>query len=343
MASRTCHDADLGKLALGGLASSAELLVLRGSEEVLHRYAGGAVPGTRFLLYSVSKMLTATTTLALVSTGRLELGTRVADVLPGFAQGGKEDITVEEVLTHSSGFPMDQRAGAPKLLDPAEAADWEAFKEKVCATPVQPGLRGTGVYHALTFGILGAVVEESTGRPFREAVRDEVTGPLGMGTTTFGLPKAEQHLSAGFHGPGSPGWSRFSIEDALLPAGNAWSTATDVARLLLLYRRGAPPSGPAVVDARLAAEAIEPRVTMRGAHWATGLGFFVDTEGGRVFARGSMSAPGTFGHSGATATQAFHDPVNDLTLVCLTNSCVAQEESNARFDRLCDQVYGRYV
>lgn len=342
MPSRTGHEADLGELALGGLASSAELLVLRGAEEVLHLYAGSAVPGTRFLLYSVSKMLTATTTLALVSTGRLELGTRVADVLPGFAQGGKEDITVEEVLTHTSGFPTDPRAGAPNLFDPAEAADWEAFKQKVFSAPMQPELRGLGVYHALTFGILGAVVEQVTGRPLREVVRDEVSAPLAMEHTTFGLPPAERHLSAGFHGPGAPGWSRFPIEDALLPAGNAWSTAGDIARLLLLYRGDTRQPSTPVVDARLAAAAVKPRVTMHGAGWGIGLGFFVDTEEGRVFARGSASAPGSYGHSGATATQAFHDPVNDLTIVCLTNSCVAQEQSNARFDRLCDEVYRRY-
>jgi CubicO group peptidase (beta-lactamase class C family) len=74
-----------------------------------------------------------------------------------------------------------------------------------------------------------------------------------------------------------------------------------------------------------------------------GYGTLVDTAEGRVFARGTRTAPGTWGHSGATAVQAWHDPRARLTLIALTDSLCAQAESDARFDRLSDAVHERFA
>jgi CubicO group peptidase (beta-lactamase class C family) len=341
----------LADLALGDVATSAELLVMTGGQAREHAGAGAQVGRTRFLLYSVSKMITATAVLRMVESGDLDLGTRIASVIPAFGQGSKEDVTVKEVLSHSAGIPgAEGLVGDSRPIALADCADWDHFVELVCAMPLQTALHGRGVYHGLTFGILGAVVERASGRDFRSFCAAEVFEPLRMSSTTWGLPLPVRDDAAGFHRPHAEMWRSGIPEDAMVPAGGAWSTAGDVARLLLMLRDEGLVDGRSFLRASIVQEAEARRVPARDngaevldAHhaWSYGLGLLVNGDE-PVFARGSQTAPGTFGHSGATANQAFHDPTADLTLVCLTNSCVTQEESDARFDKLCDAAYGAY-
>jgi CubicO group peptidase (beta-lactamase class C family) len=330
-------------IAQGELASAAELLVLQGGE-VRHHAASGAEAGqTRFILYSISKMITLAAVLRLTDAGKLSLQSRVADLIPEFAAGGKGEVRIEEVLTHSSGFPaIPGFEGEGRALELEDLADWDHFVQTVCSLPLQPHLRGLGVYHALSYGVLGAVVERASGLCFDDFCRAEVLDPLGMASTTWGLPAQLRVHSAGFHGPAAGPWREAHLEDLLVPAGGAWSTAEDVARLLLMLRDHGMAQGSRFLSEAVVDEARRPRVPVPDGGWSFGLGLFVNGDA-PVFARGSRTARGTFGHSGAMANQAFHDPEADLTLICLTNSCVTQEESDARFNRLCDEVYARYA
>ena len=68
----------------------------------------------------------------LLGEGVLDLDERVGDVIPEFATNGKEVVTVEQVLTHTAGFPFAP-LGYPKMLDRADRLealakwrlDWE--------------------------------------------------------------------------------------------------------------------------------------------------------------------------------------------------------------------------
>ncbi len=227
----------LADLALGDVATSAELLVMTGAQSREHAAAGAQIGKTRFLLYSVSKMITATAVLRMVQSGDLDLSTRIASVLPAFGQGSKQDVTVKEVLSHSAGIPgAEGLVGDSRPITLADCADWDHFIELVCAMPLQTALRGRGVYHGLTFGILGAVVERASGRDFRSFCAAEVFEPLQMSSTTWGLPPPLRDDGAGFHGPQAEVWRAGIPEGAMVPAGGAWSTAGDVARLLLMLR-----------------------------------------------------------------------------------------------------------
>ena len=318
--------ADLLELALGGTADAAELLVLRGDSVVLHETTGAQPDATRFLLYSTSKMITAAAVLRLVDAGGLALDTRIASVLPEFTAGGKEDIRVEEVLSHTSGFPVE--AGYE------HAADWDYFVSWVCGLSLQHELRGSAHYHASTFGILGAVVERAAGVPFADYCRREVFEPLGMASTTWGLPADLEHLNAGYRGVGAELWAAGRLEDFLVPAGGAWSTAADIARLLQGFR------GPGFLSEEMVRRARTPAARAPKGGWYFGLGLFIDGDG-PVFARGTRAVPGRYGHSGHAANQAFHDPLRDLTVVCLTNALSTVGPSEDRYTALCDRLYER--
>ncbi|HEX3874752.1 MAG TPA: serine hydrolase domain-containing protein, partial [Solirubrobacteraceae bacterium] len=71
------------------------------------RGAGGSRPARvddRFLLTSVSKGVMALQVVTLAADGRLESGAPIADRLPGFGVNGKQDVTAEHILSHSSGL-----------------------------------------------------------------------------------------------------------------------------------------------------------------------------------------------------------------------------------------------
>ncbi len=58
-----------------------------------------------WLLFSNTKVLTASSIWALVEDGKLSFFDRVADHLPEFAQHGKSEITIAQLVSHRAGFP----------------------------------------------------------------------------------------------------------------------------------------------------------------------------------------------------------------------------------------------
>ena len=87
-----------------GLLPACQIAVaFRG--ELLASQTYGASPTSRFVIYSCTKAITAGVLWRLLGQGMLERTTRVADVVPSFAEHGKDTVTVEHLLTHTAGFP----------------------------------------------------------------------------------------------------------------------------------------------------------------------------------------------------------------------------------------------
>jgi CubicO group peptidase (beta-lactamase class C family) len=332
----------LSDLALDGLGTAAHVLVSKDGQLVVDE-TKDAAPDARYFLFSLSKPVTASALFTLVDAGELALDTPVAQVIPAFAAGGKETVTVAEVLSHSAGFPIylsEADGGQPLGVD--DFADWDHAVDLICRMPLTPEWRGLGLYHGLSFAILGRVAERISGLDFNAFCRQALWDPLGMEETSFGLAPEVQAKATGIAGIHAAGWNEELLRHTILPAGNCWSTAPDVMRLFEMLRNGGTFEGRRVLSEAVIAEATRLWVPNVNSVWGMGLGFFVGAKG-PVFARGTRSAIRSFGHSGAMGTQAFHDPENDITIVALTNSTNTQEVSDARFDRLCDEIYARFV
>src|SRR5579863_4326797 len=113
---------------------------------------------TIFDLASLTKCIATTASLLeLVEEGRVRLNDPAAAYLPEFAQNGKQDITIRELLTHYSGLAPDL-----DLQTPWNGRD-AAFAMAMAQTPVNPpGSRF--VYSDINFEVLGFVVEKEIGR-----------------------------------------------------------------------------------------------------------------------------------------------------------------------------------
>lgn len=146
----------------------------------------GSVPSTAdpIRVGSITKVITSLTTLSLVDDGLLGLDDRATEHLTRVAV--PDGVTVRDLLQHTSGIPSytDVEAFFGAVLDdptrrwvPEEMIEFVADQEPMFA----PGERFE--YSNTNYALLGILIEELTGRPLHEVVRERVLDPAGMSTT----------------------------------------------------------------------------------------------------------------------------------------------------------------
>jgi CubicO group peptidase (beta-lactamase class C family) len=139
---------------------------------------------TIFDCASLTKVIATTTAvMQLWERGKFRMADPVAKYLPEFAQNGKQDITIRQLLIHYSGLAPDLDLSKPFLGK--EAAYRMAFEE----TPERaPGSRF--VYSDINFEVLGALVERLSGESLDAYSQRHIFVPLKMKETRFLPPRA---------------------------------------------------------------------------------------------------------------------------------------------------------
>lgn len=153
-------------------------------------------------VYSLTKTMTSLTALLLADRGELDFAAPVARYWPEFAAGGKESVTVGQVMSHSSGL-----SGWRAPITVTDLYDWEKATALLAAQEPfwEPGT-ACG-YHGLTQGYLvGEVVRRITGRSLGTVFREEIAEPLGA-DFHIGLPASQDGRVADIVPP--PGGSPF--------------------------------------------------------------------------------------------------------------------------------------
>ena len=140
------------------------------------------------MAFSTTKGVAATALHTCVDRGLLDYDDTVATHWPEFAQNGKAEVTVRQVLCHESGLH-----DVVSLLDtPQQLLDWDAMVEALArAQPAfEPGT--VSAYHALTFGFLvGELVRRTAGVMIGDVVQRDLAEPLGLDGAYIGLPADE--------------------------------------------------------------------------------------------------------------------------------------------------------
>ncbi|MGW2642473.1 serine hydrolase domain-containing protein [Streptomyces sp. NPDC001348] len=262
--------------------------------------------GTPFDLASLTKLFTSVAAVQQIERGTLGIDARVGAFLPEFRGAAEHDITVRQLLTHTSGLRPE--------LPLYECADDTARLALLRAeAPVEPP--GTHLYSDLNMLLLQCVLERVTGRTLDVLVHEGITRPLGMTATAFG-PCPDAAATEDQRRPWAKtdrGMVRGVVHDE-----NAWAlggvaghaglfgTATDLAvfcRTLLAGGAYGPARilGPDFVELLLA---------------PPGLGFTVD----QPWFMGELAGSGAAGHTGFTGTSLVLDPATDTFLVLLANT-----------------------
>ena len=84
---------------------SCQIAFARDGELVVWITLGDAGPESRYVIFSSTKPVVAAAMWMLMGEGAIDVSRRVAELVPEFATNGKDRITIEQVLLHTSGFP----------------------------------------------------------------------------------------------------------------------------------------------------------------------------------------------------------------------------------------------
>jgi CubicO group peptidase (beta-lactamase class C family) len=275
----SCAEHQVPGAAVGVLHNGMEYFACHGVTSVTDPLP--VTPDTLFLIGSTSKTMTATALMALADQGKVRLGDRLADHLPGLPvadAAARAAVTVGQLLDHTagwtgdvdteSGWGDDALAGAlPDLLGKAEQL-----------TP-----RGEVMsYNNTSFVLAGHLLATLAGEPFEAAVRRLVLDPLGLASTWyFPWEVATRRVAVG-HAPGPDGPQPvppWPVQRWLAPAGGVISTAADQLRYARFQLDGSCPGTPPVTaDTRLLMR--RPRVTVTGPLDGVGVSWLLRRYGG---------------------------------------------------------------
>ena len=136
----------------------------------------------------MGKMLTGTAIMQLVADGKLSLDTKIIDVLPEFKeQKGAEDITVEQLLTHTNGLPDVFMMGLG--LDPLNPTQ-KTHEELVSILKDEKLKHKPGKNWRYTnsgYVMLGRIIEKIRGQSYCEYVDTSILKPAVMESTGCGF------------------------------------------------------------------------------------------------------------------------------------------------------------
>jgi CubicO group peptidase (beta-lactamase class C family) len=265
-----------------------------------------ATVDTPFDLASLTKLFTAVAAVQQIERGTLGIDARVGAYLPDFRAAARHDITVRQLLTHTSGL----RPELP-LYDCAD--DTERLELLRAEAPV--GAPGTYCYSDLNMLLLQHVLERLTTRTLDVLIRDGITRPLGMTATRFG-PCPDAAATEDQRRPrarADRGMLRGVVHDE-----NAWalggvaghaglfSTGHDLAVFCRALLSGGG-YGPARI---LGPDFVELLLT------PPGLGFALD----QPWFMGELAGRGAAGHTGFTGTSLVLDPATDSFVILLANT-----------------------
>lgn len=194
--------------------------------------AAGELPAaperTAFRIASCTKSFTAASALLLETDGLLDLDEPLADALdvPLRIRGPEgRPPTVLDALAMRAGFPTDDPwADRQESLPDDEFA---ALLEEGVRTIFPAGERFE--YSNLGYAIVGRIIADRAGMPFRRVVESRLLEPLGL--TGTGFDESVGGAVTGYR-PGPDGWEPlpYSSPGAFSPIGGLFSTATDLAR-----------------------------------------------------------------------------------------------------------------
>lgn len=278
-------------------------------------------------------------------SGVVDLDTRVADVLPEFAAGGKDQVRVRDLLTHTTGLAeplMALTAGA--VTSATSWADVDALIWSVICQAPAGSLPGAAMtYNPVTHWfvldrLLNALAGGDPGDTYR-AMLDT----LGL-TATLGVDPqqpAEQRVTVGSSEESSTGLEYMELASVLpLPGVGVWGTMRDL-RVVgeVLLARGVLGDGRVVGSSTVEA--------LTSTHWpGSGHRSICDTD--FPYGLGLMTQPAlfgrrcsarTFGHAGGNTSTLLVDPLFDLVVAVYWNGRLDDVKTVARRYALVRALY----
>jgi D-alanyl-D-alanine carboxypeptidase len=283
-------------------------------------------PAMGFPIGSNTKMFTAAVIYQLQEEGLLSTSNLVSQYLPDEIAlwDGAESITIDMLLSHTSGLPDYLNSQDPNTVGGRlTAGDWDALGQaytpqalvtQAATQPLlfAPGTEAQWAYSNTGYIMLGQIIEQVTGKTYIEAVTERVINRLGLANTVLiaDFPPAELGLTTQYLvSPFTVNTSGWNFSQAW-SAGNAVSTPEDMAIFLRAYYTGALYQNPETLTAMMTPAAVG-----------------VSTESADFYyMHGGYYKGGFLGHGGqtlGTESDVGYHPATDTVVVTWANSSEA--------------------
>ena len=222
--------------------------------ETIYRFSAGYsdpengivyAPGSRGMYYSVTKVPAAVCAMKLTEEGALSLDTDIGSVLTEFsclktAGGESARVTVRDLLSMSSGFSDDRKCFSGKsAVSSLRASVGPLARTPLAFTPGTHWLYGFGM------DILGAVMEEVSGKSASSLIREKLFAPFGITGPRFFHENADPGSVVPLFRTAGTGYERTALDTSPMPSPLACScgagltgNAEDMAKFLSLLSAG---------------------------------------------------------------------------------------------------------
>ena len=326
-----------------GLLPAAQIALARDGEVFHAETLGQANDDSLFCIFSATKAITSAAAWLLVQDRVLNLGEKVEAIVPEFGANGKGDVLVEQLFTHTAGFPSA----------PFRVTDWddrERRLERFASWRLnwEPGTRFE--YHPTSsMWVIAEIIERVSGSDFRDFVRERVSTPLGLPDLHVGLPADQNErvvdichcgdalTAADYEAMGMPVPPETEVtEDAILNFNRPEARAVGVpggggvtnAKTLALFYQALLVGGlggnevwnPATLAMARTVRSGQLKDPMFRKLANRGVGIIIAGDDDRSFRGfGKTNSPAAFGHNGAGGQLAWVDPETDLSLAYLKN------------------------
>jgi CubicO group peptidase (beta-lactamase class C family) len=337
-----------------GLLPSSQIAVARNGRIAGMRSFGSVRKGERteeatdqtlYCVFSSTKAITSAAAWLLIQEGKLDVSRRVSELVPEFRANGKQDVVIEQLFTHTAGFPH-----APFV--PADFLDTEKRRARFAEWRLNwaPGTKFE--YHpSSSMYVIGDIIERLSGETYGDFVRRRIAEPLGLEDLWVGLPRAlhgrladcvhvgEALTAADYEKLGVPappvtevteeaitGFNRADVREAGIPGGGGTMTAAELA----LFYQALLDGGKSLAGRELwKPETLASARTIRSGdlrdllfrkHANRGLGVIVAGDADRTYRGfGHTNSELAFGHGGAGGQIAWADPKTGISVGYCTN------------------------
>ncbi|KAG0652695.1 hypothetical protein D0Z07_0732 [Hyphodiscus hymeniophilus] len=246
---------------------------------------------TLFQACSISKPITGMATMRLVQAGKLQLDSKIVDLLPKHIVGVLEtptthdllkQITVRHLMSHTSGLSV---SGVPGYSQSKGVPDMETILSgKAPANTLQVRVIGLPGYKFSYSGggmmVLQVILESVTGKDFPSLVRELVFEPLKMSRSFYILPDEEKNVAIAHF----TGYTPCDVDWHFLPeraAAGLWTTPTDLLKAVSGMQQSLKVGGEHFLEPAIAKEMLE------------------EVQNGMALTWMAHKDPGTFWHIGS--------------------------------------------
>lgn len=315
-------------------------------------YAKGKNCTTETILpwMSCSKMITAIAFAILQERNLVDFKDKVSSIIPEFANNGKEDITFEHILNHTSGIRL--------LSLKWDDISWEESIAAICKMPVEKDWQvgKDGGYHiGASWFILGEAIQRLSQSSLQNFINSEIFEPLGMSKSWISIPNEvynfDEQIARFYKTDVNPiriGLDKYATApNKCRPGASCRGPINDLGKFMTMLYEGGSASIGRILSEKTVDTITSPsrvgvvdKTFMKTIDW--GLGFMLDSKQYQEtypYSFGPGCSEDTFGHNGNQSSAAYVDKENELVVCFVFNGLPGEPQHQIRLHKMNETIY----